>query len=97
MTNTITITDVISGAHHLKAKEPLVLDVSTVGGELVVFCEKLGWGYIDRLVGDGRQSIQNELSFLWSKYAIEDDERLTPRALKLKYELLDIFDVMPVN
>lgn len=94
---TITITDFISGAHRLKAKEPLVLAVNhhllSQWPKVEVFGQTASSESIDGL----HEAVLDLLDFLWARYALEDDGMLTRKSQTLKRDLLEAFDVTPVS
>lgn len=93
---TITITNFISGAHHLKAKEPLVFEVLYDEDAELYFLRdnplgiQLSAGNHSELLND----IFEELDVLWRNYALEEDDKLTPAARELKRDLLEAFEVI---
>lgn len=93
---TITITDVISGAHHLKAKEPLVFEALYDEDAHLYFLRDNPLGIQVTAPSSEKiaDAIRAELAFMWPRYALEDGDKLTPAARVLKRDLLETFEVV---
>lgn len=91
----LILRSVDAGSFTLSARYPLVLIPERDESGTLVRAENEGLGI--SVFGKDRAEleslIEEQVIFLWNQYALEDNERLSNRALKLKERLLDFWRI----
>ena len=87
----LTISGVVAGEYILRAKEPLHLEVESDGSLLYAEDESLGISVFARDSFELESLLAEQILLVWNQYALENSNRLTPTAVKLKSRLLDFW------
>jgi hypothetical protein len=90
--NTITLDEIkLPNEKKLVCREPLVLTIEEEGDLLVVKNPKLGIHCYEYTEEKLLNEIREDLQILWEEYALGRIDKLSPRAIELKEQLLLFF------